>query len=718
MKWKNFFRSTIIKYIFSYVTILVTIVLGLYFIINYQLRQEYLRMYVQESQDQISNAADRISKGFLEIEKTNLALSSDINIISARYSSNTDYSRYQIIKELEKYCSRNIFSQDIIYLDRKKGVAYSTTRQCKISEDSINITMYGKNDTLIPKSYYDSEGSFNEIYAVSGGTGTQLLYSPQNYSEDFRVIYVLDQDEINSILDSCLSKGICGVELADLLGSTILSNGTDLSFDTSSTLHSSEDIFTLKINYPALMLHAVFDKNFLQSSTDAIFMNAYLMIGFLVVVGIIIIFFSMKMTYFPLYELKKQITNSKGHFTNDIILLNSTYQASEESNMFLKKNLNNYKTVIHQSILNSNIFFRRIPNAALDNIDKLFVSGNKLILSVVKILFTDPPEGDTIELILSHFNNAFTSFVLEADKKRVSLLIAWEDEKNKDELILNRPLKSLLYQIPCMIAFSNYSTNPLDIARLYSNATTAEGFLNFDCRIIGYDDISEYPDNYEKNYSYTLFDYFVSSLEQMDSENSFCLIKELFESLSLENDSEMFIRCILIDTTTVIGTYMSRNSVKYEKYSSVFTQTLDLCRKSNYHQTGKKILENFNTMLNILFSEASNSNISLAQIEAFVKENFCQPDFSITVLANHFNVSIAYMSFLFKKIFNINFSNYVWDLRYKKSQLLLSTTDYSIEKIGILVGYDNASSFRRKFKDEIGISPSQYRKDAKKVLQN
>jgi AraC-like DNA-binding protein len=63
----------------------------------------------------------------------------------------------------------------------------------------------------------------------------------------------------------------------------------------------------------------------------------------------------------------------------------------------------------------------------------------------------------------------------------------------------------------------------------------------------------------------------------------------------------------------------------------------------------------------------------------------------------------------------VNFSSYVWRLRYEKSRLLLATTNYSIEKIGALVGYDNASSFRRKFKDECGVSPSQYRKKARET---
>ena len=45
----------------------------------------------------------------------------------------------------------------------------------------------------------------------------------------------------------------------------------------------------------------------------------------------------------------------------------------------------------------------------------------------------------------------------------------------------------------------------------------------------------------------------------------------------------------------------------------------------------------------------------------------------------------------------------------EKAKELLLTTDMSIDDISIAVGYYNTSSFRRKFKQETGVSPSQFR---------
>jgi len=53
--------------------------------------------------------------------------------------------------------------------------------------------------------------------------------------------------------------------------------------------------------------------------------------------------------------------------------------------------------------------------------------------------------------------------------------------------------------------------------------------------------------------------------------------------------------------------------------------------------------------------------------------------------------------------------DYVIERRLEKAKLLLAATDEKIEIIALKTGYENANSFRRLFKNKIGISPSEYR---------
>ena len=67
------------------------------------------------------------------------------------------------------------------------------------------------------------------------------------------------------------------------------------------------------------------------------------------------------------------------------------------------------------------------------------------------------------------------------------------------------------------------------------------------------------------------------------------------------------------------------------------------------------------------------------------------------------------MSYLFKKEIGENFSDYVRALRLEKARALLLTTDMAIDDISLAVGYVNTSSFRRKFKQTTGMTPSKLR---------
>ncbi len=54
---------------------------------------------------------------------------------------------------------------------------------------------------------------------------------------------------------------------------------------------------------------------------------------------------------------------------------------------------------------------------------------------------------------------------------------------------------------------------------------------------------------------------------------------------------------------------------------------------------------------------------------------------------------------------------YIISVRMTHAQQLLSTTDYTITEISAVVGYDNPLYFSRLFKKQIGLSPTDYRKN-------
>ena len=52
---------------------------------------------------------------------------------------------------------------------------------------------------------------------------------------------------------------------------------------------------------------------------------------------------------------------------------------------------------------------------------------------------------------------------------------------------------------------------------------------------------------------------------------------------------------------------------------------------------------------------------------------------------------------------------YITFLRITRAKELLRSTDYSIQEISSMVGYENPLYFSRIFKKQTGYSPSEYR---------
>lgn len=93
----------------------------------------------------------------------------------------------------------------------------------------------------------------------------------------------------------------------------------------------------------------------------------------------------------------------------------------------------------------------------------------------------------------------------------------------------------------------------------------------------------------------------------------------------------------------------------------------------------------------------------------YVEEHLDQ---SITLadMAGRLFLSPAYFSRLFKVRTGSTFSSWVAQRRVAMGMRYLEETDMSIADISARVGYQEANSFTRLFKQAVGLSPTEYRK--------
>lgn len=101
---------------------------------------------------------------------------------------------------------------------------------------------------------------------------------------------------------------------------------------------------------------------------------------------------------------------------------------------------------------------------------------------------------------------------------------------------------------------------------------------------------------------------------------------------------------------------------------------------------------------------------SMAQVVHYMQDHFTDPELSISAIAEAFDMPTARLSLTFKELMRMSPLEYLTLLRVERSKELLAGTELSIKEIAAQVGYYDASSFIRRFKQITGVTPLQYRR--------
>ena len=100
----------------------------------------------------------------------------------------------------------------------------------------------------------------------------------------------------------------------------------------------------------------------------------------------------------------------------------------------------------------------------------------------------------------------------------------------------------------------------------------------------------------------------------------------------------------------------------------------------------------------------------LQKVRILVDEELSNPHLDIDYLARELTVSRVQLYRKVKTMTGRSTSAFIRLLRLQKAQLLLTTTELNISEIAYKVGFTDPSYFTRVFREEYGITPSEWRR--------
>lgn len=238
-----------------------------------------------------------------------------------------------------------------------------------------------------------------------------------------------------------------------------------------------------------------------------------------------------------------------------------------------------------------------------------------------------------------------------------------------------------------------------------------EYLVTLDENIISVEDICGIESKYE--FLVDLEEKLVHIISVGNQEKAEQLIQEVFEKHLTGGVSLNLYRGLVYE---IIGSLLKGASAAgYVNAASEVSLPSESVIKRSMKETQKQLIEALGEICGKISemrqATADNFNLS-SEIEAFIDENFADPDLNISITSQHFNRSPAYLSGIYKKQTGRSLLEYINMKRVSYAEQLLKE-GVSVVEAAEQSGFRDSGGFIRTFKRYRGITPGQL-KTAKK----
>lgn len=450
----------------------------------------------------------------------------------------------------------------------------------------------------------------------------------------------------------------------------------------------------------------------------------YLMI-FVLLLGGLLIAVIMYHNFLPLYELinlSNRLTPEQKMETNELVSIKNTIRQLSTENIQLSVKLDGTKIAAKEYIISQLLTGRFMKREFLEkSLVQTILSPNYSRYTVFMIQFRHPTmltnEGKTQFINeIESFSNEDMIFLCKEDNFHntfvtISLMSEHAASYFEDSLNAVKKHMKLHWEVPILFGVGTVYNQMDLLAKSYMEANTALDyrFIKGVDEVIFFSSIQPFSQNDIFSYPYEELQQFRLALargETADVENTVKLLSStlsnkaitLFQAKSICQD-------IIYIVTKAIPEGFEQNEAEYEVPNifsiSQFESINDII--SLVHQLSYDICKHINS------SYDSDNQILLDNIKTFIADKCFDCNFSLQMLSDYFRMAGSNLTTFYKDHTGENIFDTVTTLRMERAKVLLTTTDIPVQQISVNVGYDNVSSFIRRFKQLHSITPGAFR---------
>ena len=439
-----------------------------------------------------------------------------------------------------------------------------------------------------------------------------------------------------------------------------------------------------------------------------------LLIGLLAIAG----FFWLN--YKPIHLLMKKAKRVMQHDKGDGAVADDFGTISNALSYLHDRNLALNTTLIHNIREIRSHRLTQLLNGYYESVEEFNADCEQISMAfhhdyfyVSIVMLPGVPENpqEIIDLLLAELSKDNECLFIYTPKQEKVIFLHCVDGKYKLDM---EPFFSALgslhdqFNVSATIGIGHIQNGTDVISKSYMQATDALNYrlIKGTGTIITYDDVMAY---YEDSYQYPKreLNKLENSLQARNANAVQGALEDLMAYISNAPLCIMNLRCVCFD---VVKMLLADANLCPASPRLLPEALMQLSNESNKPKI-IKIMQNVCAGVQIGNDSQQDPPDSqlLNDILEFIGENYCRCDFSIQEVADHFKMLPSNISHFFKVNMNCGLLEYLIDLRITRAKELLHTTDLSIKEISLYIGYYNASSFIRRFKQHEGVTPNEYR---------
>ncbi|WP_248924032.1 helix-turn-helix domain-containing protein [Paenibacillus hamazuiensis] len=448
----------------------------------------------------------------------------------------------------------------------------------------------------------------------------------------------------------------------------------------------------------------------------------------IILVGGVLIFLGMRWNYYPIRRLRletERLLPSQEPKLNEIETVRFALNSLVHQNRWLDQRVKNHSAVAHKQML---ISMLRGDVATAEDL-KLY--GEETLVPIEGSLFcviiAEFPAAGTGQSLypslsaleacwpegwqaygLQHLDPSKTIFLISMDGKEMSSLrSALERFRDGSSAAAGR----------AVTVGTGRAAGPGEIPRSYLEANTALDyrFIQGNGRIIYYEDIPA-SRSLQERYPHREMEELLSSIRSGNAAKAVSCLTSMLAFIRQNQPPLIVARSLCFEMLRTID--RAWNDVEMDDRSSYHYPDIFTLERFETLDEFEQLIKSVCTDLGDMFRNAQGEGGAARSVEPlleYIQLHYRDCAFSFQNMARHFNMALPNLSQFFKDQTGVTLLDYTTNLRMETAKKLLAGEDMPLKTVAEQVGYYNVSSFIRRFKQLVGVTPGEFRANIRKT---